>query len=331
MMKMTSLTDKTGLNARLRNVRKRGFKPRYWWYRFKWNYYPRLRLANPVPLHVDIESTDACNLRCAMCIHGQGGVKETGFIKPELTYKAIDQCAELGVYSIKFNYRGEPLLHKNLADFVKYAKQRGIMEVQFNTNGLPVSEVEIEALIKAGLDRIIFSVDGAKKETYERVRIGGSYERLLKNIDTFLEIKRRDGLKKPFIRVQMVKDPGGEKEARQFIEFWTRKGVDNIAVINKQDRDNRGGAPLKDGKRPLGRTFCDQPWQRLVVTRDGKVLMCCGDWYRKTVIGDLNKESLKQIWHSELLRGHRSMIARGLLADIAACKTCFRPTTYKWD
>jgi len=266
-----------------------------------------------------------------MCIHGLGGVTDVGFIDRALAVKAIDQCSELGVYSIKFNFRGEPLLHPDIAYFVRYAKEKNIMEVQFNTNGLPISKQGIEELIDAGLDRIIFSVDGANKETYERIRVGGNFDRLLGNIDTFLDIKRDKCLKRPFIRVQMVKYYGAEDEADQFIDYWTNKKVDNIAIIQKQDRENKEGYPLKDGKRPTGRTFCEQPWQRLNVNRDGKVLMCCGDWDRKVIVGDLSEQTLREIWKSRRLKSLRSKISKGMLDKIPSCKNCFRPTTYRWD
>jgi len=310
---------------------KRKFDFKFWIYRFKWNFFPKLRIVSTAPLHVDVETTDACNLRCRMCIHGLGGVKDTGFIDPELAYKVIDECGRLGVYSIKFNFRGEPLLHESLVDFVSHAKKRRIMEVQFNTNGLITNEMRSASLVNAGLDRIIFSVDGATKETYENIRIGGSYDKLISNIDAFLEIKRRKGLTKPAIRVQMVKYYGAEKEEKEFVKLWNEKGVDNIAVIEKQDRDVKNGYPLKNGKRPIGRAFCEQPWQRLNVNRDGKVLMCCGDWERKSVVGDLRRQTLEEIWKSEIMREMREKIRSGRLDEIPACRTCFRPTTYRWE
>lgn len=326
----SSVKDITLTRQKLVNLRNRGLACRYWLYRLKWNYYARFRIVPSAPLHVDIETTDACNLRCVMCIHGMEGVQNTGHIDPALAYKAINECAKLGVYSIKFNFRGEPLLHPNIVEFVRYAKEKGILEVQFNTNGLPANEKKLEALIGAGLDRIIFSVDGATKSTYEKIRVGGEFEKLIKNIETFIKIKRDRHLAKPFIRVQMVKYLGAEKEVDKFINFWTTRGVDNISVIDKQDRDNKDGHPLKDGRRPIGRCFCEQPWQRININRDGKVLMCCGDWDRKVIIGDFHKQSIKEIWHSNKLRELRKKINKLELDDIPACRTCFRPTTYRW-
>ncbi|MBF0380230.1 MAG: SPASM domain-containing protein [Magnetococcales bacterium] len=267
-----------------------------------------------------------------MCIHGmvEGGLQNTGFIEPYLAYRAIDECAELGVYSIKFNFRGEPLLHENIVDFVRYGKQKGILEVQFNTNGLPANHEKIEALVLSGLDRIIFSIDGANKESYEKIRIKGNYDKLLGNIAKFIELRKIHKQTRPFIRVQMVRSKDEELEAEQFVEYWSKKGVDDIVLIDKQKRDSSGN-PLKDGKPAIGRAFCAQPWQRLNINRDGKVLMCCADWDRLSVVGDFNNQSIKEIWNSPKLIKYRQMIKEDRMDEITACKACFRPATYKWE
>ena len=326
------ITERTPLQQKIRNFLVHGLNLRYWLYRFKWLYWPRLRLVNPFPMHVDIETTDACNLRCVMCVHGlvEGGLPNTGFIDPAMAYRAIYECGELGVYSIKFNFRGEPMLHENLVDFVRHAKKRGILEVQFNTNGLPANRDKIEALVLSGLDRIIFSIDGATKETYEKIRVRGRYEKLLENIAAFIEFREKHNRVRPLIRVQMVKAPGEDREAEQFVEYWSARGVENIVLIDKQDRDS-SGYPLKNGKKPIGRAFCAQPWQRLNINRDGKVLMCCADWDRVSVIGDFNESGIKKIWNGPGFAKARRMIQDGRMDDIPACKACFRPATYRWE
>src|SRR4030042_2174044 len=106
-------------------------------YRIEWNKAANEDYLPKHPLHADIELSDACNLRCKMCVHGLGGVKNVGFMEENLAIKLIDQCAKACVFSIKFNWRGEPTLHPFLPKAVKYAKNKGILEVQINTNGLP--------------------------------------------------------------------------------------------------------------------------------------------------------------------------------------------------
>ena len=87
-------------------------------------------------------------------------------------------------YSIKLNWRGEPLLHPKIADMVAFAKDIGVHEVQLNTNGLLLTKELAIDLAEAGLDRIIISMDGFTKETYEKIRRGGDFYQLCDNLLT---------------------------------------------------------------------------------------------------------------------------------------------------
>ena len=89
---------------------------------------------------------------------------------------------------MKFNWRGEPLLNPKIYDYIKYAKEKGILETIINTNATNLTE-KIEKLIKSGLDLIIYSFDGGSKETYEKMRPGrfkqNSFEKVYGNIKNF--------------------------------------------------------------------------------------------------------------------------------------------------
>jgi len=109
-------------------------------YRFKWTFFPKVRLVPKVPLNVDIEIADACNLRCKFCNHGVETIKNAGLMEESFAKEAIDQLTEMGVYSMKLNWRGEAALHHKLAPIIAYAKSQGFPEVQMNTNGIPFDE-----------------------------------------------------------------------------------------------------------------------------------------------------------------------------------------------
>jgi radical SAM protein with 4Fe4S-binding SPASM domain len=303
-------------------------KLKYRLYRLKWDYYQKFGIVSSFPFHVDIETTDACNLRCIMCVHGTTGVKNTGMIDTDFAKALIDQMASQGAYSVKFNWRGEPALHKGLVFLVKYASQKGLIDVQFNTNGLPYSEGKIEELIEAGLDRIIFSMDGATKETYESIRVGADYDKLIYNVKTFHQLRKKMNRTKPHIRIQMIKMKTNKDEVKQFIEMW-KPFVDEIQINEVTDRGQ--GDTLNVGDRvAVGRRRCPQPWQRMVVSWDGKVMPCCGDWNMKWIIGDAKKESLKAIWKGEKMSRLRRLIKDLKLNQFEPCKNCFAQASYIW-
>ncbi len=307
---------------------KRGFDLNFFIYRAKWGFVAKYDHVTPFPLHLDIEVTEACNLRCIMCVHGTTGVPITGRMDMSFAKSTIDQAAAGGTKSIKFNWRGEPALHTGLEDLVAYAKKKGILEVQINTNGIPYTQKRIEKLIDAGLDRIIFSMDGATKETYEKVRVGSDYDRLTANIRKFHEVREAKGRVKPFIRIQMVRMKENQAEVDRFLEMW-KEIADDIAVKDVSDR-GQGNAFYSGDQIAVGRKRCNQPWQRMIVARDGKVFPCCSDWERTYTIGDATKVPLKDIWKGERMETLRDWNRSGRLDEFDPCKGCFVMTSYEW-
>ncbi len=326
-----------GYNERLRLSRlsfyfkeafKRNFNLKFLIYRLKWNYLSKMGFLSKFPLHIDIEVTDSCNLRCVMCVHGQGKVVKTGFIDNDFAKKMIRDASKEGVYSIKLNWRGEPALYKNLSELVRFAKECGIMEVQINTNGIPFCEQSIRDIIEAGLDRVIFSVDANSEEVYSKIRIGGDFNKLIKNIESFIRIRSELGLKKPFIRLQMVRMSENQKEVESFVERWKNK-VDDLRISDVTDRGQ--GNKLTTGDRiSVGRKCCFQPWQRLVISRQGLVSGCCSDWHQNWIVGDANKESIKSIWKSQKMAALRKLILDKRMDEFEPCKSCYVKDSYIW-
>lgn len=288
------------------------FGPEYKGYREKWNEYPKKWIVNDFPLHLDIESTNACNLRCVMCPRNFM-TEKIGYIEWNLFKKIIDEGAKYRLPSIKLNYRGEPLLHPNLPRMVRYAKEKRIIEVQFNTNGLPLNKKKIEELLDAGLDRIIFSFDGATKETYEKIRTGSNYEKVVNNIRTLVVMRNEMGLKRPLVRVQMVKMKENEHEVEDFLKMWIPV-ANRVAVSTK--REPRG---VQEEVRHFP---CPQIWQRLMVCWDGEVRICCGDWSGEIVLGNAKESSIYELWHSQKLNQIRELHAQGRFNEIPVCARC---------
>ncbi|MBW2990876.1 radical SAM protein [Candidatus Woesearchaeota archaeon] len=303
----------------------RGIDLKYRWYRFKWIFAPRWFWVTRFPTHLDIEITSACNLRCIMCFQTLNPPKP-GFMKMELFKKIVDEGAKKGLCSIKLNWRGEPLLHPKVIDMVKYAKKKGIIDVQFNTNGQLLDKKKADGLIKAGLDRIIIASDGASKKTYEKIRRGGSYPKLLKNADYLLKRKKKLGSKRPFVRVQMVITKENKHEVDKFIKYWTPKVNEVFANPEVEYRHNK---PAAANVQVVGRKPCSQLWHRMVITYDGKAMMCCGDWRMKNIIGDATKQSIHSIWHGKTLKRIRKLHKQLRHDLIPACKNCLELEGYQ--
>lgn len=298
-------------------------------YRKEWNKAANDNHLPDHPLHVDIELSDACNLRCKMCVHGLGTMKNVGFMDIGLAKKVIDQCVEIGVCSIKFNWRGEATLNKHIIEAIQYAKSQGILEVQINTNGFPPSEGALIECAKEGIDRIIFSIDGFSKETYEGTRIGGNYEKLLKNIHSLLDWKKELQRTKPFIRIQMVRTKENAHEIPKFIQYWQLL-VDDVRISDVTDRGQGNSLSVGD-QIAVGRRRCPQPFQRLTIGRDGRVSPCCSDWDQQYIVGNVNIENLSNIWNGQKMNNIRAVQNELKHDTVKICKDCYVKESYVWE
>jgi len=297
-------------------------------YRREWNKAANENYFPDHPLHIDIELSDACNLKCEMCAHGMGTVKEVGFMKQDLAYKLVDEAASIGVYSLKFNWRGESTLNTFLPKIIQYAKEKDILEVSINTNGLPRVKNMLIQIAESDIDRIIFSVDGFSSETFESIRVGGNYENLMHNILQVIEWKKKNKTKKPFLRVQMVRNKKNYQEVSDYIEFWQDK-VDDVRISDVMDRGQGGGMSVGD-QVTVGRRRCPQPFQRLVVGRDGRVSPCCADWNQEYIVGDISNESLADIWKNDKVATMRQIQNDIQLDKIDICKNCYVKESFIW-
>lgn len=111
---------------------------------------------------------------------------------------------------------------------------------------------------------------GQPKKTYEKIRRGSNYQMVIKNIRGLVERRNKLKLKRPLVRVQMIKMKENKKEVERFIKMWL-PFVNRVAVSTQ--RNPRGT------KKKLEHFSCPQIWQRLMICWDGEVRMCCGDWY----------------------------------------------------
>ena len=131
------------------------------------------------------------------------------------------------------------MLHPKLSDFIKYAKQKGIIETIINTNATKLNSKLSEKLINSGLDILIFSFDGGTKETYEKLRPGrfkeNKFDDIYENIKNFKKIKENLNSILPITKVQMVLTEQTSNEQEQFFELFNDY-VDDVSVKQYTER-----------------------------------------------------------------------------------------------
>jgi len=285
-------------------------------YRRKWKEWPSNYFVGEFPLFIDTEITSVCNLRCPFCANTSRRDKiKKGFMSFETFKKIIDEGSANGLYGVKFNIRGEPLLHPQIYQFVKYAKDNKLIDVYFNTNAMLLTKEASRKLIDAGLDRITISFEGYTKEVYERCRLGARFETVLSNISYLQSLKKEMGIEYPFLRVQTVMLPEIRPIFDKYKEFWAVR-ADEVAFLDYKDP----GLKKKGIKYPWA---CPQLWQRMAVRWDGTILPCNEDDDAKLALGNIAETTIKEAWASQRLNQIRKMHKENLAHLIDACDGCY--------
>ncbi|MFP5223879.1 MAG: radical SAM/SPASM domain-containing protein [Acidobacteriota bacterium] len=301
---------------------------RYKAYRRNWHEYPKLRHVSEFPLHLDIDITNACNLRCRMCartiLGAEGKLPPTEFMDFEFFSGLVDQGVPRGLASVKLNFLGEPLMHPRVVDMVAYAKQAGVVDVMFNTNAMLLTPERSAELLEAGLDSIFFSVDSIRKETLEYIRAGARLETVLGNIHAFLEARRLMGRQAVQVGVNMVLMEANAPELDEFLAYWTPL-VDRVnwSFDHHYVFKDSAEAELATAKARLDSFCCAQLWQRLIVCVDGTCLPCCLDANRELAVGNARVTPIHEIWqHSPRYEALRRLHGQGRYQEITTCHAC---------
>lgn len=284
----------------------------------------------PFPFLVDLELTNCCNLKCLFCAQ-QAMERQKGFMTEEVFKKVIDECEQHNT-PVRFVRWGEPFLHKNVSSYINYVKKKNL-PLHITTNGLVLTDGQIDAVIDNQVDSIIFSFQGVTKDEYQMMRNNNQYELLKSNILKMAE-KRGDKLK-PYIHISTTITDDKEEDVKSFIDYWGNVvdsigiGKTNLSFVPLEDikdsevatkiKKMQSRETLKKIQRP-----CNEIYQRLSISFDGTVTCCCSDYDDFLQVGDLNKQSLYSIWNdSNELKFFRSMIDKSKHKSLTLCKNCF--------
>ena len=302
----------------------RGWESDYSEYRRLWEELPLNKEVRDYPLLVDLEMSSRCNLKCPMCptvtdefIEKRVTPFKRGAMDFALAKKIIDEIAGK-VYSLRLSWVGEPLLNKKFVDIVRYAKEKGIREVSFLTNGTKLNPEYFRKVAEAGADWITISVDGMG-ETYNRIRAPLRFDDTLEKIRSIKRYKDERKLEKPLIKIQGVW-PAVRENPEDF--YNTLAPIVDLVAFN----------PLidylhKDVDVVYEKNFsCPQYYQRLVIASNGDAAMCSNDDNVSVPVGNAFEQTIHQIWHGEKMQRLREIHAkRNGFKEIGACARCYYP------
>ena len=270
------------------------------------------------PNIIDIELTNHCNLNCLMCSR-QFMTRKEGYMSEEIFKRIIDTCQKHNT-AIRLIRWGEPFLHPNILEWCKYVKSKGLL-LHITTNGVLLTEKDLEKILKIGIDSIIFSLQGTDQEGYEYMRDNRKYQKLVNTISKLLRM-RKDG-DKPFIHISTTVTDESQEEIDEFTEFWENTiGVDSVGVgktnLSRFEEDNMIG--VDTGKKEY--IPCNEVFTKLSVDWDGKITACCGDYDNLLTIGHVD-DGIEEVWNGKRLECIRHILDNMDHRMLTLCNKCY--------
>ena len=247
------------------------------------------------PKDIIVETTAYCNLKCIMCPQSTM-TRPKGNMSLQTFKKIADEVAKHKRSRMWLAIMGEPLLQpERLINIVYYAKHIGVKKVCLNTNGTYLVPKVAKNLIYSGLDEFLIGIDASEEATYNKIRRGGDFVEVVGNTIALLKYTR--GYITPKVIVQFIVMRENESEVEEFKRFWLSRG----AIVKIRPRL---GWRVKDTyELEVGdqeRYPC--PWllNAASIQWNGKFNQCDGGWSGDYSPGDINKQTIEEVWNGEL-------------------------------
>jgi len=292
------------------------------------------RIFRNVPDKIIVELTNFCNLRCPTCPTYHAMQRERGFMKLELFKKLIDEFEHLDKKpDISMDFAGEPLLHKQIDQFVAYASARGHY-TYIGTNATQLTEDISSKLIEAGLGGICVAVDGATKEAHEAYRQGSDFNAVRKNVENFIRIRQNLHQRRPNVIVQTLLTSLSDSQIDNVASWAKTIGAETLFTkpfslgshTTESQRAQYSYLLPKDSKHRIKtsrvyKTLCTLPLNDAVVFFNGDLGVCCVDFNgtMSQIKANISESSfLKQFNSREFIKARK----QGLLKKYILCQTC---------
>ncbi|MCK0070486.1 radical SAM protein [Kordiimonas laminariae] len=292
-----------------------------------------LKLNTEVPMTVHIEPTNKCNQTCVMCVHPDMQ-RTVGFVEDDIAYKAIDECAEFGVYAVHFFFFGEPFMNRKTIDYIAYAKRKNIPVVSVTTNLTTIKRSEIERMVTDGLNSVHISFEGLNREKYAAIRGTDSFDKVIRNLDYLRECKAKHGRDNPWISMTYVRTSETDEEIETFKNLWKDR-VNNFHISPQFDYIGRAKIRETQGdvnsegimkRSDADRLPCRQLWQRLVVLSNGELVPCSQNIDGELSVGNIRDMTIAEAWQGDKMAQLRGEHLTNRIPKDCVCSDCI-----DWD
>jgi len=145
------------------------------------------------------------------------------------------------------------------------------------------------------------------------------------NILNLIKLKGKMGRNNPEIDLVLVEIEENKKEIKKFYKEWKNE-VRSINLINMRnwtgEIDKKGTKESFHFNSKSKRKPCSLIWQRMVVDWNGEVVLCCDDWNHSTILGNLKKQTIEEVWKGEKLKSIKEAHVKEEFWKVPICARC---------
>ncbi|MBK20422.1 MAG: hypothetical protein CMM52_16450 [Rhodospirillaceae bacterium] len=284
------------------------------------------------PTYIMFDLTNRCNATCIHCPHSTwfaGLDAKPHYLDYDMFKRVVDECAGHEIHFVRFTADGEPLIHPRLVEMIDYCGEKGVGPTGLTTNGSLLKPEKAQLIAESRLFMIDFSLDGFSEETFSKIRVGLSYEKVMENINYLLDYKAKIGSNLQ-VMVSFVIQNENLHEVEAFKEYWEPK-VDKVLIRGINTNVNLVDTKPIEDMGADERWPCPHWWRRMVITSDGLLKPCPIDWNNGTAYKHFDEVSIQDAWHSDFFKDHRMQHLNNEFTDCSVCKGCKDWTNIPWE
>ncbi len=296
-----------------------------------------------MPVNYFIDPINVCNLRCPLCPTGRGVLaRPPGRMDLVNLKRVVHEIAPYAYWIELYNW-GEPLLHPDICEMIRYVSQRGV-SVGLSSNLNRLDAQMARQLVESGLSRLVVSIDGVTQQSYAAYRRRGQLDKVLENLQLLLNARTELERQTPFIVWRMLVGKHNEHEIEDVRKLAYEMGVDSFATgalfIDTDDPEqveqwlptDQTYSPYDYQKdKPQNQWNCDDLWENMVINWDGGVAPCCWLHDPQFDFANISDQSVREIWNGPHYLSARRVISRhkGRPGDVPTiCHHCRGQPSY---
>ena len=289
---------------------------------------PKMKL-NAIPKIV-IEASNTCNLNCSMC-RTLESKRPKGEMSLELFKYILKIKKKFKQNGFVMHTVGEPFMYSYFKDVLKLCSENN-MYLWITTNGILLDK-QMPAIKKypSAIRHMAFSIDGATEGTYESIRKGANFEKLLENLDIIKDYHHKSKARFS-LSLQACLSKENFNQIPLFYKIFMKYfGIENMrfGFLSSLSAEHENNPYYEDTKIDLQALYkrnypCKLLWCQTHVLRDGRISACCRDYNGELVVGDIKKESILDIWNGNPYNRLREKHLKGEIDDLPLCRDCYR-------